>query len=422
MKIKYFILTSLLLILFYLIFNYYDIFRFNFLNLSSQTLNTAQASPVSLVDIPVDFPQTSNDTSTIILKTKSGYLETNIIPALQHYITKYIKNHGNPIAALILVDTEKSKILAFAQGKNPQKWGASTHTALYTNFPAASIFKIIVASAVLEVTNLDPEMPLSLIGGCGDVRPTGVWLIDQNTTYKNQMNLHKAFGLSCNSFFAKLAINYIGFNGIKNYAYGFGWEKPIPADFKTFSSPLHAPSVENSSIHSIGRFAAGFGRVGLSPIHAAWIMNAIANNGKATPLRLFKTESLKQENLFNIKQNELSQQILSSHTSKQLIDIMDYTVSRGTAHLTFRKYKYKFLRNILGGKTGTLKSTNPVGIATWFVGLMPLNNPKIAVISLVILDKVWHIKATDLAAEALWKYEQIQKQKNIVLQDKDKTL
>lgn len=96
--------------------------------------------------------------------------------------------------------------------------------------------------------------------------------------------------------------------------------------------------------------------------------------------------------------------IYSAKTARSVIDVMDATLHGGTGQSIFARGKYKKLRNIVGGKTGTLTGRSPQGLTTLFAGLAPLDAPEVAVASIVILDNHWRIKATTLAAEAFHAY------------------
>jgi cell division protein FtsI/penicillin-binding protein 2 len=83
---------------------------------------------------------------------------------------------------------------------------------------------------------------------------------------------------------------------------------------------------------------------------------------------------------------------------------MQASVQGGTASHAFRRGKYRKLREIVGGKTGTLTGQSPKGLTTWFSGMAPLDAPEIVVASVVMLESKWLIKGTHLAAESIWAY------------------
>jgi cell division protein FtsI/penicillin-binding protein 2 len=166
---------------------------------------------------------------------------------------------------------------------------------------------------------------------------------------------------------------------------------------------MREPNPETSSVHRIGRFAAGFGFVGLSVAHAAWQMLTIANDGQSMPLKLFMPNTQTPD---NISRNDM---VISQHTARRLRDLMDATVLGGTASSAFRRGKYRSLRFDVGGKTGTLGGSHPDGITTWFAGIYPLDKPEVVVAAVTVLERLWHFKAPNLAAEALYAYKVWQK-------------
>ena len=215
-----------------------------------------------------------------------------------------------------------------------------------------------------------------------------------------RINLRRAYGSSCNGYFARLAVNEVGLGSILKMSETLGWnDRPIPADFLVPASPIRPPDPATSSAHMVGRFAAGFGYVGLSVAHASWQMMAIANSGYAKPLLLFQGSEADRA-----PEPRPYPRLFSQETAEDLVSIMDATVLGGTATSSFRKRSYRKFRGDIGGKTGTLTGSNPRGVTTWFAGLYPIHDPEIAVVSVVVLKDLWHVKAADLAAEAVKSY------------------
>jgi cell division protein FtsI/penicillin-binding protein 2 len=360
----------------------------------------AAAAPVAteLPSVPAELPAPSAD-GLIYLPGAPGAAPraTTIDPALQAHLTQFLVDNHTPIAAVVVADARTGAILAMAQGRAPQTWGAKGHTALHTGFPAASLFKTVVTTAAFEMADFDATMPVGLTGGCAHVRETGEWLKEHEPTDLNRMSLRKAFGSSCNGFFAKIAVNNLGLGIITDFARRYGWETGVPVDFALDKSPFHPPAPQNSSTSTVGRFAAGFGYVGLSAVHAAWIMLTIANDGASLPIRLFRDSSIPQL-------APDSPRIFSERTAKDLHAILDSSVKSGTATVAFRRGKYRKLQDLVGGKTGTLTGSSPKGLTTWFAGMAPVESPEIVVASVVVLDERWHIKGPNLAAEGIWAY------------------
>lgn len=330
-----------------------------------------------------------------------GHLHKTTLDAdLQLKLQAFIAERGSPISSVVVVDVETGRVLTMAQGRAPSKWGAATHTALYSRFPAASLFKTVVTTAALEMTPTSPDQRFGLPGGCGgqDITPTATWMNDRGS---GSMSLRRAFGHSCNGFFAKLAINQLGIGAITRFAKFFGWESPISIDIELEPSKMMTPPVANSTTHTVGRFAAGFGHVGISPMHGAWMAAMIANRGVAKPLSVLND----QTGLSNAPQDN---PIYGPDTADRLMDVMRSTVNSGTATHAFAKGRYRSIARDVAGKTGTLTGRTPAGLTSLFIGFYPVSKPKIAVSSVVVLEDRYNFKAPQLAAEAIlaWKDQQ----------------
>lgn len=178
---------------------------------------TNASAGTSLPVLPMKLPPPTADGRIILNLNSPDQRELTIVPELQAGLTAFIAERGAPIAAVIVADAKSGSILAMAEGRSPESWGGTTHSALHAQFPAASLFKTVVTAAAFEIADFNDEKPLGLAGGCGNVEPTGRWLYDtiQGQSY---MTMKRAFGLSCNSFYAKLAVNVLGLGLVRDFA------------------------------------------------------------------------------------------------------------------------------------------------------------------------------------------------------------
>ena len=368
-------------------------------------VSTSPIEKAAQVRLAPDFDVIWQKDAPHIADDRGKLHKTTLDADLQLRLQAFIAERGSPIAGVVVVDVQTGKVLSMAQGRSPNKWGSATHTALYSRFPAASLFKTVVTTAALEMTPTGTDQRFGLPGGCGgqDITPTATWMNDRGS---GSMSLRRAFGHSCNGFFAKLAINQLGIGTITRYAKFFGWESPLPIDIDLEPSKMMTPPAANSTTHTVGRFAAGFGHVGISPMHGAWMAAMIANKGVAKPLAVL-ADDVKHD----VTMTETP--IYSPDTANRLMDVMRSTVHGGTATQAFKKGRYRTLLNEVAGKTGTLTGRTPAGLTSLFIGFYPVSNPKIAVSSVVVLEDRYPFKAPQLAAEAIlaWKDQQ-ERQKN----------
>lgn len=361
----------------------------------------AEARPPAapLAQVPMMIPKAKADGIIYLPGADGVERATTLNPLLQEQLARFIEDNQSPIAGIVMTEIKTGNVLAMAQGRDPNVWGGRGHTALHKGFPAASVFKTVVTAASFEVADMDAAEPVGLSGGCSHVRESGEWLLGRESERRRDpagdMSLRRAFGSSCNGFFAKIALSRLGLGAITTFAKKLGWENGVPADFAIERSPFFPPTPENSSAHTVGSFAAGFGYVGLSAAHAAWLMATIGNDGVSRPLRLFRDTPASPN---------AGERLMTSETAHKVIGVLDASVRTGTASFAYRRGKYKKIRDIVGGKTGTLTGTSPRGLTTWFAGLAPLDNPEIAVAAVVMLEDHWRIKGPLLAAEGLFEY------------------
>lgn len=98
------------------------------------------------------------DNDVPFLSDAGGKLHKSTLdPELQNHLQAFIAERGAPIASVVVIDVVTGEVLAMAQGRSPEKWGSSSHTALYSRFPAASLFKTVVTTAALEMTPTGPD-------------------------------------------------------------------------------------------------------------------------------------------------------------------------------------------------------------------------------------------------------------------------
>jgi cell division protein FtsI/penicillin-binding protein 2 len=358
----------------------------------------------------MDIPQVNEGEDITLLGRNGQRVVTTLNAHLQKNLQDFLKKRNDPISSVVVVEVKTGRILALVQGRSPKRWGSTVHTSLYSGFPAASIFKVVPTAAAIEVVHIDPTIDMSPPDRCSNVNPHGLWL-NNFAPGHDGMNLGDAFAHSCNSFFAKLAVQYVGMGLVERFAQKFGWGRIIPADFYIPLSPIDIPIPEASNIQTVGRFGAGFGRVGLSPVHAAWLNLLIANNGRVKPLRITKGDDVSFTSSFNLTP------IIEEETTWQMREIMHKTVVSGTARHAFRGRRFNEVRSLVGGKTGSLTSQELKARVTWFAGMMPYQNPEIIVSSVVVADgNKWVIRGADLAAEAFYLWFQENKEGKVKAQ------
>jgi penicillin-binding protein A len=272
------------------------------------------------------------------------------------------------------MDPKTGKILAIG-GKSSTISEISTHNG----FPAASLFKIVTAAAAYYTNNIDYKTNVIFRGGNYTLNKYN--FIPNKKTDRRIMSVGEAMSKSCNPVFGRLALELPSPAVLRDFALMFQFGTIILGDFSIPQSEAYIPN----SPFELSRTGAGFGRVTISPVHAAALISAIANKGK------FPTPQIIEQMLDSRGRPTTS----AAHAAKQIIDpqlasalsqMMKQTTVSGTAKAPFTDSHGKSIFPFeIVSKTGTLKGTNPSGLTKWFIAAAPLGDPKIA-IAVVVVD------------------------------------
>ncbi len=331
---------------------------------------------------------------------------------LVKYIKKQLKRYRSDYSSVIVIDNETGKILAaIGHQRNGNKFSKSI--AFSSTHPSASLFKIITTTELLENGGVNKDTVFNFRG-----RGTTLYkyqLRNKKNRWTRYMSFAKAFAYSNNVVFGKAAINNITSNNLFDRAVGFGFNKDLMFDVDLSKSSFAMPT----SQYNLAELASGFNSDTLiSPIHAAVIASAIANDGVVKSPFLISSVT-DPNNGSNIWQRPISQgRAFSPETSWQLKDLMELTVRRGTARGAFRRMKRSIKSKLdIGGKTGSITGGVPFGKRDWFAAYAtPKNRVLGKGISISVMNvnvKKWYIKSTYLAKNIIeFYYKKITPLKN----------
>ena len=316
---------------------------------------------------------------------------------LQSHVRSLFGRYDVPAGGLVAIDPKTGEVLAYV-GYEAGK-GDSARVLTDPDAPAASIFKIITASALLDA---GVKSSTSVCYGGGMRGLVAADLIDSPKRDRWCATMADALGYSINAVFAKLADRHIDEARMTQYVSAFGFGQRLPFDLPTTPSPVDVPG----SRLERARMVAGFWHSQMSPLHGALVAATIANDGKMPYAAIVdRIESRTGETLYEHTPRTF-RQVLPRHTAELAGEMMTNTVTKGTAKKAFYDSKGRpFLPGIrIAGKTGTLSRYNPHRTYNWWVGYAPVDDPKIAVAVLVVNEPKWRIKASYVAREALREY------------------
>jgi len=267
-------------------------------------------------------------------------------------------------------------------------------------YPAASLVKVVTASAAIERGKVSPEEEISYRGGIYGITRGGIRA--RNGRGIPKMSLEEAIARSANAVFGNVTVNHVGGPVLEEYLAKFGFGQEIPFDLPVEPSRGQVPRDE----YELARTGAGFGEVYVSPLHMAMIMSAIASGGAMPrPVLIDRIEDRDGQPLYESSPAKWRDTVLPE-TANAVVRMMVKTVEMGTSHRTFgTPARTPLLQDMdVAGKTGSLSGWTPRVHFEWFAGVAPVGSPRLALSALVVNDHRWKIKGSYVGKEALNSY------------------
>jgi cell division protein FtsI/penicillin-binding protein 2 len=311
-------------------------------------------------------------------------------PRLQARLERSLRSWTVPWGAVVLLEPATGRVLALAAHSRAEPSRRDLATAALA--PAASIFKVVTAAALLE-EGVPAEETVCYHGGKRRLAPRN--LADDPRRDRRCLTLTSAFGHSTNVVFAKLADRGLDAARLRETAERFLFNAPI-----AFPRPVEVSSAEiPDDEFGLANTAAGFGKVKLSPLHGALLASVVANGGVMVPPVLIDAV----EGAAAPAQAE-PWRVVDEPVAAGLARMMRSTVTEGTARRVFRRVAPSMRGVTVAGKTGSLADASPYRDHSWFVGYAPADRPEIAVAAVVVNERLWRVRAPSLAKEALEAY------------------
>ncbi|MCX7948281.1 MAG: penicillin-binding transpeptidase domain-containing protein [candidate division WOR-3 bacterium] len=288
--------------------------------------------------------------SFLLLKSKSIYW--SIDQKLQKLADSILLENSKyyKYSVILVAEVKTGRIIAISCYKGDK---LDYNICFNEKFPSASLFKITTAIASIEILGLNSDDPIFYVGKIYSNKPY-VWLSNGNTKVQT---LKLAFGLSNNPAFGKLA-TLIGSWRLYEYSRRLFFESYYPID--DFSLAL---------------MGAGFINSYITPMNALKLSLSLSNKGLIKSITLI--DSIPNIYYYNVK---IEGRVMEEKTFYELKELFKETVKNGTAS--------KYLRNYdVGGKTGSLSDKIHGGYIEWFIGFLPVDEPKYAFVSMSVEKK-----------------------------------
>jgi peptidoglycan glycosyltransferase len=365
---------------------------------------TADAVALSLESLQRGNPLPDNVTITHRGQAIPAKVTYTLDNEAQEYVESTLKQWGPDYAAFVAMDATSGRIIALAsfQKNSTNKLG---HMALRATYPAASVFKVITATAVIESRSFSASSVIPFTGSNHTLYRKNVFAKTENR-WTRYMTLKDAFAKSVNSVFGKIGAFHVGAQTLKQYAERFMFNKRLQADFPV---PMGGGVFEEDDPWHLVEVASGFTRLTtLNPVQGAMIAASVINDGVMMTPSLVDTVTTEKGDVLYRSTPLLASVTMSEQTAQHLRQLMRETTISGTSARAFRSIVRKrvFSDIEVGGKTGSLTGTDPSGKYDWYVGYAKSDDQKIAVAALTINQEKWRVKSAQLASDFVIRYFQ----------------
>ncbi|MCK6571442.1 hypothetical protein L6V77_10150 [Myxococcota bacterium] len=329
--------------------------------------------------------------------------ELTLDARLQKESRKILDRGKVPVGAVVVLDVQNGNVLALAdryKAEHPAAprfgEGGPQSLALRAFAPAASVYKVVTAAALLEA-GVSGSAAFPYLAGHHRVGPDHVAAPPKGAP---TATLGEGLSKSINGLFARLAsekLDHDALDGISSRFY-FNQVLPFPALTEASLAQVPRQPLERA------RMAAGFFHSKLTPLHAAVLAAAVAKDGMLPAPRLVERIVAADGTVEEAPPPHALGRAIESETARMVAKMLRQTTEDGTARRSFSKVP-KALEGIdVAGKTGTLTDDTTSTDYTWFVGFAPAQSPRVAFAVLVGNGPLWYVRATDVARDVLAAY------------------
>ena len=345
----------------------------------------------------IDPAASSVEDGRLVQHLRDGTLVTlTLDPVLQKLAVRALARYRVEYGSIIVIRPSTGEVLAMAEHAEAKP--ESMQLALQAEAPAASIFKIVTATALIDHAGLTAHSTICTHGG---YRKLELTMLEDSPKWDTRCDtLAQAFGASRNVAFARWADRQLQPETLEETAERFLFNRQIPFLWGVDMSRINLPK---GSRLGMARAAAGFTGATLSPMHAALMAAAVANDGTMMAPRVVARAQRGDEILYEAEHKALAH-VMAPATAAELRKLFAATVAEGTARKFFQKRRRDRIPGItIGGKTGHLsgRDRSVARHYSWFVGIAPLENADLAISALVVNGEVWTTKGVVVASDVL---------------------
>ena len=305
-------------------------------------------------------------------------------PTLQEAAEQLLVESRAPKGAIVAMAPD-GKILALAGRRATEPKGSidgtfDPHLATDAWAPAASVFKLVTASALVGA-GVDPDDKIAFHGGVRSVMESNL-----RDDKRDSGTASLAFGVahSNNAIVGKFAFQHLEPATLTRLAHDMGLDTSY-AQIPGVAGKLALPDTHDLEF---AKAAAGFVGTDLSAVGGAMLAATFADDGEQpTPYLVDKLVGGADPAAHPLRR------VVTADVARAVTKMMVQTCDIGSAARSFHNHKIR-----VAGKTGTLTRTEPFYMEhSWFVGYAPVDKPTIVVSVVLGNPENWHLRGQEAA-------------------------
>lgn len=242
-------------------------------------------------------------------------------------------------------------------------------------YEPGSTFKLITAAAAIEENAAQPDSQYV----CNGAMVMGNNKLTCTSHTRGKKTLAKAIEESCNMTMIQVGQD-LGAEKFLKYIEAFGFGKKTGIELYGESIGIIPSSYKNIGKVNLATMSYGHS-IAVSPLQLVNAVSAISNGGFLNKPTLIKEIVDANGNVIERKRTELRRRVISEETSDKMKMMMRRVVESGTGK------RAQVPGYIVGGKSGTANIATPTGYLeaynSSFVGVAPLNDPRLTVLVIV---------------------------------------
>ena len=298
---------------------------------------------------------------------------------------------GEVLSSVSLPTFDVNNIEAVQDDSDNSEMGPLVNRATMGRYTPGSIFKTVTALAAIRDNN---SMIYEEYTCAGAITINGVRVTCYHDTQHGTLDFEEAYAVSCNKYFAELAVN-LGWEKLTEAAESLGFNEDfIISDFILYSSSYSAGESDSDlAFSAIGQYTDT-----ITPMHANMIVSMIANGGTMMEPKLLKEARNSRTTDYTLS-SSVFKSTMTQQEAQQLEEMMLECVASGTG----RSAAVSGVS--VAGKTGTAEVTTDGSKAphSWFTGYIADDDHPIAITVVVENGGAGSSVATPIAGKILAK-------------------